>query len=165
MNDEDYMRVALEEAEIALKEGNWPIGCVITLDNKIISRGHNQVYTLKDKTAHAEMMAISKVSQLLFDKDIKAELYTTYEPCPMCFGAIILNTMKRVVCGVDLDKSGALHIRDNMPPAFKSDYYQFDIIRGVLAKECYDVFMKSEQAQGLMKKGLIKDYKLRELNL
>ena len=157
MNDEDYMRVALEEAEIALKEGNWPIGCVITLDDKIISRGHNQVYTLRNKTAHAEMISIRAVSDLLFDKKIKAELYTTYEPCPMCFGAIILNTIKRVVCGVNLDESGALHIRDNMPPLFKSDYYQFEITRGVLAKECYEVFMKSRQAQELLKEGLIRE--------
>ena len=157
MNDEDYMRVALEEAEIALKEGNWPIGCVITLDNKIISRGHNQVYTLKNKTAHAEMMTINKIPDLLFNKNIKAEIYTTYEPCPMCFGAIILNTMKRVICGVDLDKSGALHIRDNMPPAFKDDYYQFEITRGVLEKECSEVFMKSKQAQRLLERGLIRN--------
>ena len=157
MNDEDYMRVALEEAEIALKEGNWPIGCVITLDNKIISQGHNQVYTLKNKTAHAEMITINKISDLLFNKKVGAELYTTYEPCPMCFGAIILNHIKRVVCGVDLDESGALHLRDNMPPFFKRDRYQFEITRGVLAKECYDVFMKSQQAQELVRKGLIKE--------
>jgi len=156
MHDEYYMGFALEEAEIALKEGNWPIGAVIVLDNKIISRGHNQVNTLRDKRAHAEIMAIDKVHKLLFDKEVKAEIYTTYEPCPMCFGAIILNTMKRVVYGVDLDESGALHIMENMPPRFKDDYYRFDITSGVLAKECYDVFMKSRQAQKLLEKGLIK---------
>ena len=75
----------------------------------------------------------------------------------MCFGAIVLNTIKRVVCGIDLDKSGALHIMKYMPSAFKDDSYKFDITRGVLAQECYDVFMKSEQAQKLLEKGLIKE--------
>ena len=74
MDDEDYMGLALEEAEIALKEGNWPIGCVITLDNKIISRGRNRVYTLRDRTAHAEIMAIREVPSLLFDENAKAEI-------------------------------------------------------------------------------------------
>ena len=165
MNDEDYMKEALNEAETALKEGNWPIGCVIILDNKIISRGHNQVYTLKNRTAHAEIMAINKIARRLFDKNTNAILYTTYEPCPMCFGAIILNTLERGVCGIDLEESGALHIRDNMPPAFRQKRYQFEITRGVLANECSEIFMKSKQAQNLLKKGRIKDYNLGKLNI
>jgi len=83
----------------------------------------------------------------------------------MCFGAIILNTIERVVCGIDLDESGALHIRDNMPPAFRQERYQFEITRGVLAEECSKIFMKSKQAQSLLKKGRIKDYRLRKLNI
>ena len=63
--NEDYMGEALNEAETALREGNWPIGCVIVLDNKIISRGHNQVYTLRNRTAHAEMIAINKIAEKL----------------------------------------------------------------------------------------------------
>ena len=165
MDDEDYMRMALEEAEMALMEGNWPIGCAIVLEGEVISYNHNRVYTLKDRTAHAEMMAIADVAGRLFDKENRATIYTTYEPCPMCFGAIILNTIDRVVCGIDLDESGALHIRDNMPPAFRSERYQFEINRGVLAEECCEVFMKSEQAQKLLKKGRIKDYKFGKLSI
>ncbi|MFH1918071.1 MAG: nucleoside deaminase [Nanoarchaeota archaeon] len=165
MSDEFYMNVALKEAGIALKEGNWPIGCAIVLDNEIIARGRNQVYTLKNRTAHAEMIAINQVAQRLFDKNTRVILYTTYEPCPMCFGAIILNTIERVVCGIDLDESGALHIRDNMPPAFRKEHYQFEITRGVLADECTEIFMKSNQVKELVKKGRIKDYKFGKLNL
>ena len=165
MKDKLYMKIALAEAEIALKEGNWPIGCAIVLNNKVIASNHNQVYTLNNRTAHAEMMAINQIPEILFNKNVEATLYTTYEPCPMCFGAIILNTMKRVVCGIDLDKSGALHIRDNMPPAFRRERYQFEITRGILAEECYDLFMRSEQSKGLLKKGLIEDYKSGKLKL
>ena len=71
MNDEDYMREALKEAEISLKEGNIPIGCVIVRHNKIISGEHNQIYNLNDR---------------------QATIYTTYEPYPMCLGAIILSS-------------------------------------------------------------------------
>lgn len=57
--DNHFMKEAIKESEVALKEGNWPIGCVIELDGKIIARAHNQVYTFNDKTAHAEMLAIN----------------------------------------------------------------------------------------------------------
>lgn len=65
MDDESYMRLALEEAEIGLSEGNWPIGCVIELKGSVIAKTHNQVYTLKDRLAHAEMLALRQVQNEL----------------------------------------------------------------------------------------------------
>lgn len=149
MDDEYYMRLALEEAEISLREGNWPIGCVIELNGEIIAKGHNQIYTLGDRLAHAEMLALSQVQKELQDNRKKATLYTTYEPCPMCFGGAMLSRIKRVVCGIDLDNSGAMYLRDNLPLFFKRDNFSVEFTSGVLADECTEVFMESELAKKL----------------
>ena len=156
MADEKFMREALQEAEIALKEGNWPIGSVIELDGNIIARTHNQVYTQKDKTAHAEMLAIKHVQDVLRDNIKKATLYTTYEPCPMCFGAAILSRIKRVVSGIDLDRSGAMFFRDNLPLLFKQDKFHVEFTNGVLVDECHKVFIQGEPTKNLIKDGLIR---------
>jgi len=157
MDDEYFMKEAIKEAEIALKEGNWPIGCVIELNGKIISRAHNQVYTKNDKTAHAEMSAIKKAQNMLQDNKGEATLYTTYEPCPMCFGAAILSRIKRIISGIDLDKSGAMFFRNNLPVLFKQDKFNIEFTRGILADECYSVFIQGEPTKKLINKGLIRE--------
>jgi tRNA(adenine34) deaminase len=156
MSDEYYMRLALEEAEIALNEGNWPIGCVIELKGKVIAKTHNQVYTRKDKLAHAEMLALKLVQDKLLFQSKDATLYTTYEPCPMCFGASILSRLKRVVAGIDLDNSGSMYFKEHLPLLFGQDKFHVDFTSGVLAKECAEVFMKSDLAKKLNKEGLLK---------
>jgi tRNA(adenine34) deaminase len=155
VDDEFFMRKALKEAEIALKEGNWPIGCVVVLNDKIIARAHNQVYSKNDKLAHAEMLALSQVQELLQKNRQKAVLYSTYEPCPMCFGALILSRIKKVVCGIDVDNSGALHLRKNLPLLFKQDCFKVELKTGVLAKECYKVFIEGEPTKKMIKEGLL----------
>jgi len=161
MGDEYYMGLALQEAETALKEGNWPIGAVIVLDNNVISRSHNHSYT-EDKLSHAEYIALKKVQDVLNENRRRAILYTTYEPCPMCFGAIMLSRIKRVVCGIDLDNSGAMYLKENAPLLFKQKF-DVELVRGVLAKECSEVFLRSWQAKELLKKGLINLKELEEL--
>ncbi|VVB79231.1 tRNA-specific adenosine deaminase [uncultured archaeon] len=156
MEDEKFMKEAIKEAEIALREGNWPIGCVIELEGKIIARAHNQVDSKKDKLAHAEMLAIKQVQDILLENKNKATLYTTYEPCPMCFGAIILNKIKRVVSGIDLDQSGAMFFRENLPLLFKQNKFHVEFITGVLAEECHRIFLQGEPTKDLIKDGLIK---------
>lgn len=156
MNDEDFMREALKEAELALSEGNWPIRCVIVLDGEIVARSRNQVYSRKDKTCHAEMIALKEIQDLLSDNQKRATLYTTYEPCPMCFGATILSRIKRVVSGIDIDKSGAMFFRDNLPLLFKQDKFHVEFDCGVLADECHAVFIKGEPTKKLIKDSLIR---------
>lgn len=153
-DDTRYMKVALEEAEKALREKNWPIGCVIVLDGKIIAKAHNRVYSKKDKLAHAELLALRQAQRTLLKNRNQAVLYTTYEPCPMCFGAAVLSKVKRVVCGIDLDKSGAMHLRKNLPILFKQKKFRVEFARGVLADECREVFMRSKKAKKLIAEGL-----------
>lgn len=154
MNDEFFMKEALREAKFALKNGDWPIGCVVVLNKKIIARSHNKVYSSKNRLAHAEMLALSKIQNEVKDFEKKAILYTTYEPCPMCFGGIILSRIKKVVCGIDLDKSGAMYFRDHLPLLFKQDKFSVEFVSGVLAEECYRIFIKGEPTKKLLKEGL-----------
>jgi len=156
MNDELFMKKALKEANKALDKGNWPIGCVIVLDNKIIARAYNQVYSQNNKLAHAEMLAINPVKDILLKNKRKATLYTTYEPCPMCFGAIILSRIGRVVSGIDLDHSGSMYFKDNLPLLFKQKNFEVEFTNGVLADECYKVFIKGKPTKKLIEKGLIR---------
>lgn len=87
---EQAMQQALLEAQRALEEGEVPIGAVITQEERIIARGHNQTLRLKDPTAHAEMLAISAACNTLGTHLLsRCTLYVTLEPCPMCAGALL----------------------------------------------------------------------------
>lgn len=87
---ERFMQRAVELSEIAWKTNKGlPVGCVIVKDGQIVGEGHNETFARKDMTAHAEMLAIQEACKNLNNMELSAcELYTTLEPCPMCFGAI-----------------------------------------------------------------------------
>jgi len=92
------MREALKEAKKAYEEDEIPVGAVIVCNNKVIARGYNQIETLNDATAHAEMIAITSAQNSLGSKYLNdCELYVTLEPCMMCSGAIFLSKLKKVV--------------------------------------------------------------------
>ena len=84
------MEEALKEAQLAFQSGEVPIGAVIEKDGQIIGRGHNLTRTLKDPTAHAEMIAIREAARNLGGwRLIGCSMYVTVEPCAMCAGAMI----------------------------------------------------------------------------
>lgn len=146
MNDDDCMREALKEAEKALHLGEWPIGCVIELDGTIISRAHATVKMDRNRNFHAELNAINLVSAQLFGKKQRATIYTTHEPCPMCLGSIVQNRIKRVVFGVDSNKSGATDMRSSYPAYYSAAEYDLQITGGVLERECLDIILRSKYA-------------------
>lgn len=129
--DEKYMRLALDEARLAMGAGEIPVGAVIVNNGRVLSRAHNLTETLCDVTAHAEMQAITSAANLLGGKYLTGcTLYVTVEPCVMCAGAIGWAQMSRVVYGASDVKRGfsvyaphALH-----PKAVVSS--------GVLEEEC-----------------------------
>ncbi|WP_092170541.1 nucleoside deaminase [Cyclobacterium xiamenense] len=87
-SDEYWMNEALKQAEIALEEGEIPVGAVIVVRDRIIARAYNQTEKLTDVTAHAEILAITAASNALGAKYLpECKLYVTLEPCPMCAGA------------------------------------------------------------------------------
>ncbi len=106
---EDYMRMALNEAEIALKENEVPIGAIVVLNGEVIGKGHNRREATSSVTAHAEIEAIKEASQKIGSWKLdEAEIYVTIEPCPMCSYAIIDSHMKKLYYGAKDLKRGAI---------------------------------------------------------
>lgn len=144
MAHETFMRQAIAEAEVAVSKGNWPIGCVIVLDDKIVAKAHNLVYSTENRLAHAEMLALSEAQPQIFTRPGEATLYTTYDPCPMCFGACLNARIGKVVYGVDLNESGAVHLQDYLPSLYTDGGYDTKFEGGVLAEECEAVYRLGE---------------------
>lgn len=97
---ERFMRLALEEAARAKAEGNGAFGAVVVRDGEVVGAGRNQAVTTSDPTAHAETMALREAGKTLGTLDLTdCTLYATYQPCPMCCGAIPVTGISRVVIG------------------------------------------------------------------
>jgi len=109
MNDVEYMRQAIVEAQAAGALGEVPVGAVVVVDGRIVGRGGNRRESAKDPTAHAEMIAIRQAALAVGGwRLVGATLYVTQEPCPMCAGAIVNARVERVVFGCDNPKAGAV---------------------------------------------------------
>ncbi|MDD5116374.1 MAG: tRNA adenosine(34) deaminase TadA [Candidatus Omnitrophica bacterium] len=133
---EYYMREALREAMEAFDEDEVPVGAVIVHENRIISRGHNQIERLKDPTAHAEMIAITGAANFLGTKWLKdASLYVTIEPCSMCAGAMVLARIKNLYFGALDPKTGASGSVFNIVNNKKLNH-RIKVTKGVLEVEC-----------------------------
>src|SRR5215210_6821964 len=101
------MGEALRQARKALAAEEVPIGAIVTHEGHIIARAWNQVESLKDATAHAEMLAITQAESVVGDWRLNdCDLYVTKEPCPMCAGAMVQTRLKRVIFGCPDSKSG-----------------------------------------------------------
>lgn len=102
------MRMALDEAHLAQSRGEVPIGAVVVKEGRVIGRGHNQKETLKDPTAHAEILALQEAARTLGGWRLSgATLYSTLEPCPMCAGALVQARIDRLVYAAPDPKAGA----------------------------------------------------------
>ena len=131
MTDEEYMRKALEQAQIAYDKDEVPVGAVVVCRDRIIARAYNLTETLNDVTAHAEMQAITAAADALGGKYLDVcTLYVTVEPCIMCAGAIGWSQMGRVVYGA-ADPQRALSVF-----APKALHPKTEVVSGVLAEEC-----------------------------
>ena len=131
------MRLALQEAEEALRCDEIPIGCVVVSEGRILGRGHNLTETLQDVTAHAEMQAITAAAGMLGGKYLQGcTLYVTVEPCVMCAGAIGWAQISRVVYGASDDKRG---FRTFAPNAL---HPKCTVTAGVLENECRELIQQ-----------------------
>jgi len=102
------MREALAQARLADKNDEVPVGAVLVHNQRIIARAHNQVETLQDATAHAEMICLTMGSEALSNwRLLECTLYCTMEPCSMCMGAMFLSRIKRLVWGAPDLRHGA----------------------------------------------------------
>jgi len=108
ISHETYMKEALKQAGIAFEKDEVPVGAVIVYNKQIIARAHNQIKTLKDPTAHAEMIALTQAAAFLKNERLKdCDVYATIEPCPMCAGAFILARIRNLYYAAKDPKSGA----------------------------------------------------------
>ena len=133
---EKYMLEAIKQAVAASEADEVPIGAVIVHQNRIIARAHNQRETLRDPTAHAEMIALTQAAAALDDWRLDgATLYVTLEPCPMCAGACVLARLDRIVYGPTDPKAGACHTLYQISSDPRLNH-QIDVIGGVLEAPC-----------------------------
>ena len=133
MTDEQYMRLAITEAEKAFEKEEVPIGAILVINDKIICRSHNQVEMLNDSTAHAEILSLTAAYNSLGSKYLPdATLYVTIEPCLMCSGALYWSKIGRIVFGAYDDKNGYRKYTGVVNPF----HPKTKLTGGVLKEEC-----------------------------
>jgi tRNA(adenine34) deaminase len=136
MNDEDFMRAALEQARMAGACDEVPVGAVVVRDGEIVGRGFNQPIGRRDPTAHAEVMALRDAAERLGNYRLPGcELFVTLEPCAMCCGAMMHARIARVVFGARDPKTGAAGSVIDLFAEARLNHHA-DIVGGVLADEC-----------------------------
>jgi tRNA(adenine34) deaminase len=136
MNDEDYMRAAMEQALQAGACDEVPVGAIVVLDGEIVGRGFNQPIGRHDPTAHAEIMALRDAGQRLGNYRLPGcELFVTLEPCAMCSGAIMHARIARVVYGARDPKTGVAGSVLDLFAETRLNHHAA-IEGGVLADEC-----------------------------
>lgn len=133
---------ALKEAQIAYDCGEVPIGAVVEKDGVIIGRGHNLTETLKDPTAHAEMLALREAAAKLGGwRLLGCSLYVTAEPCAMCAGAIVWARIEKLCIGTMDAKGGACGSVFNIPQEPRLNHY-VEIETGIMRQECQDILKR-----------------------
>ena len=150
MHDQ-FMQLALEEAEQAMFENEVPVGAVIVYDGRTIARAHNQREQLRDPTAHAEMIAITQAAESRGSWRLDGcTLYVTLEPCPMCAGAILQARIPTVVFGAADPKAGAVQTLFHLLDDSRLNH-RVETIGGVLAASCGEIlsrFFQEQRRQG-----------------
>lgn len=142
MSDEEYMSLALKEAEIALENKEVPVGAVVVFNGKVVGKGHNEKEEKKDVSSHAEIEAIRDAAKNLGTWNLSdCTLYVTVEPCLMCSGAIMQSYITRVVYGTDDVTMGAVC----------SHFYAFDD-PSFLRRPLVTKGIKKDECEALMKK-------------
>lgn len=127
---EYFMKMALQQAEIAKDREEIPVGCIVVCNNQIIAKAHNLTETLNDVTAHAEMQAITSSAEFLGGKYLKnCTMYITLEPCVMCAGALAWAQISTVVIGARDMQRGFINKNLSLHP-------KTELITGIMENEC-----------------------------
>ena len=134
--DEKFMAHALQEAQKSQEMNEVPVGAIVVMNDEIISQSHNQSISQNDPTSHAEINVLRLASKILGNYRLRgATLYTTLEPCAMCYGAIIHARISRLVFGAYDPKTGVCgsSIKLHEQECFN---HSPEIIGGILEKDC-----------------------------
>ena len=134
--DQQYMRMAIEQAQLAAQSGEVPVGAVLVKDGQVISKAVNKPIANHDPSAHAEMLALREAA--LTEENYRipgSTLYVTLEPCAMCSGAMLHARIDRVVYGASDPKTGAAgSVLDIF--ASKQINHQTSVEGGIMSEEC-----------------------------
>jgi len=151
-SDDYFMGEALRQAAKAYEKGEVPVGAVVVRAGRIIARAGNQVETLKDATAHAEMLALTQAESAVGDWRLTdCTLYVTKEPCPMCAGAMVHTRLARVVFGAGDPKAGAAGGALNLLQ-FPTLNHRCEITSGLRLEECRALLQNFFAEQRLARK-------------
>jgi tRNA(adenine34) deaminase len=134
--DQQYMRLAIEQAQLAAQAGEVPVGAVLVRDDRVISRAFNKPIANHDPSAHAEMLALREAA--LAEKNYRmpgSTLYVTLEPCAMCSGAMLHARIDRIVYGAPDPKTGAAGSVLNLFSS-KQINHQTSVEGGIMIEEC-----------------------------
>jgi len=144
LDDEKYMRLAIDVTKEGIAKGQTPFGSVIVKDGKVIASSHNQVWMDTDITAHAEVTAIRNACKTLNDIDLTgATIYSTCEPCPMCFSASHWARLDRIVYGATIEdaaKAGFHELSIHNDVMKEVGGSEIAITSKVLQQECAALF-------------------------
>lgn len=148
---DQWMRYALQQAQIAYEQEEVPVGAVIVHEGRVIAEGYNQRETLNDPTAHAEMIAITQAAESLGSwRLLDCTLYVTLEPCPMCAGAIVQARIPTVIYGTIDPKAGACHSLFHITEDDRLNH-RATVMGGVMQDECRAIlqqFFADQRAKG-----------------
>ena len=133
---EHYMQIAIDLAKQAANNGEVPVGAIVVKDNEIIGRGSNAPISLKDPSAHAEMLAIRDAAKTLGNyRLVGCMLYVTLEPCAMCAGAIQHARLSTLVYGARDPKTGVCGSVLDLMAETRLNHHT-EVISGILSEEC-----------------------------
>jgi tRNA(adenine34) deaminase len=140
MRDEEFMRLALEQAKIAGARNEIPIGAIVVDETgAIIAAAGNSRDELIDPTAHAEVLALRAAAQVRGDRILTGcTIYVTLEPCPMCAGAVVMSRVDRLVFGAWNEEYGAAGSRWDIVRDRRLSHRP-EVLAGVLADECGEI--------------------------
>lgn len=135
-NDEYYMKLAYKYAKLAYEKDEVPVGAVIVKNNIVLAKSYNLVETLTDVTAHAEMISITSATNKINSKYlVDCTLYVTLEPCVMCFEALIMSRISKIVYSVSDPKKGGISTQ-------LKKKHKILISSGILQKKSLDLIQR-----------------------
>ncbi len=139
MDDEWFLRQALELAREAASGGEVPVGAIVRMGDRVIGRGRNSPIGLKDPTAHAEILALRQAALEIQNYRLEAAtLYVTLEPCPMCAGALVAARLGRLVFGARDLRFGGVRSKFQIADSPLLNH-RVEVVEGVLGAACTEL--------------------------
>ena len=142
VDHERFMRLAIDEAAKGGAEGNSAVGSLVVRDGAVLATGRNLVTSSSDPTAHAETVALREAGAALGQSDLSGHtLYTSFQPCPMCCGALMVSGIATLVMGARPDPSDSRYGAYTLEKLLELAEWEtrIEVVTGILTRECHEV--------------------------